>query len=250
MTVLRSDAAIDALVAARRSRIPVAALPEGSQPSSLAEAHAMQEAMVKKLGERIAGWKVAINKDGVMRGAIVGSRLLQGPASIPAVDVPLLGIEGEIAFRFDRDLLPRGNDYSPEEVATATTALVGIEIVASRFVDYAKTPILDRTVDLMSNGAFITGTVRPDWRQTDLSELEAILRVNGAVAVQKTAAHPTGDPIVPAVALVNELRRTTGVKAGQIITTGTCTGLYFVKPGDAIEVEFTGFGMAAVKVTR
>src|SRR5262249_37792796 len=159
-----------------------------------------------------------------------------------------LGIEGEIAFRFDRDLFPRGDDYSAAEITAATTALVGIEIVASRFTDYAKTPILDRTVDFMSNGAFITGTVRPDWRQTDLSKLEAILRVNGAVAVQKTAAHATGDPIVPAVALVNELRRTTGIKSGQIITTGTYTGLHFVKPGDAIEVEFTGFGTAAVTI--
>jgi 2-keto-4-pentenoate hydratase len=250
MTVIKSDAAINALIAARRTRTPLAALPDGSQPSSLVEAHAMQDAMVAKLGERVAGWKVAINKDGVMRGVIVGSRLLHSPAAIPAADVKLLGIEGEIAFRFDRDLFPRGTDYSAAEIATATTALVGIEIVASRFADYAKTPTLHRTVDLMSNGAFITGTHRPDWRQTDLSTLEAILRVNGTVAVQKTAAHATGDPIVPAVALVNELRRTTGVKSGQIITTGTYTGLHFVKPGDAIEVEFTGFGTASVTVTR
>ncbi len=210
----------------------------------------MQDAMVERLGERVAGWKVAINKDGVMRGVIVGSRMLRSPASIAAADVPLLGIEGEIAFRFDRDLLPRSSDYSAEEVTAATTALVGIEIVASRFADYAKTPILDRTVDLMSNGAFVTGTQRTDWRKTDLSKLEATLRVNGEIAVQKTASHPTGDPILPAIALVNELRRTSGVKAGQIITTGTCTGLHFVKPGDAIEVEFTGFGTAAVTVTR
>lgn len=210
----------------------------------------MQDAMVAKLGERVAGWKVAINKDGVMRGAIVGSRLLQSPASIPAADVKLLGIEGEIAFRFDRDLFPREKDYSAEDIAAATTAFVEIEIVASRFADYAKTPILDRTVDLMSNGAFITGTHRPDWRQIDLSKLQATLRVNGDIAVQKTAAHATGDPILPAIALVNELRRTTGVKSGQFITTGTYTGLHFVKPGDTIEVEFTDFGTAAVTVTR
>lgn len=210
----------------------------------------MQDALVAKLGESVAGWKVAIAKDGLMRGVIVASRLLASPASIPAADVPLLGIEGEIAFRFDRDLPPRGGDYGAEDVAAATTALVGIEIVASRFADYAKTPLLDRTVDVMSNGAFITGTLRPDWRKTDLSKLQAILRVNGEVAVQKTAAHPTGDPILPAVALVNALRHTTGVKAGQIITTGTCTGLHFVKPGDAIDVEFTGFGTASVTVTR
>jgi len=242
--------AIDALITARRSGTRIASLPAGSHPGNLNEAHALQDATVAKLGERIAGWKVAVTKDGeVLRGVIVGSRMLKSPASLPAADVPLLGIEGEIAFLFDRDLPPRGTDYSAEDVAKAVTAVVGIEIVASRFQDYANTPLLDRTADCMSNGAFIIGTHRPYWRQTDLSALEATLRVNGTIAVQKTAAHIAGDPIRPAVALVNVLRHAGGVMAGQIITTGTYTGLYFAAAGDSIIVEFTGFGTAEVTVT-
>lgn len=243
--------AVAALTGARRSRSRIDALPPGSQPANLAEAHAVQDATVAALGERVAGWKVAVTKDGeVMRGVIVGSRLLESPAELAATDVPLLGIEAEIGFLFARDLPPRTAPYTEEDVAAATTAVVGIEIVASRFADYATTPLLDRTADCMSNGAYVIGTRRADWRQTDLSGLQATLRVNGAVVVQKTGAHPTGNPIIPAVALVNALRTTTGVKAGQLITTGTYTGLYFAAPGDAIEVAFTDFGTAEVVLTR
>ena len=245
----KMDTAVDALVGARRTGTRIASLP--SHPADLAEALALQDAVIAKLGERVAGWKVAIAKDGgVMRGVIIGSRMLRSPAALPAADVPLLGVEAEIAFLFDRALPPRGNDYSAEEVKGAVTALVGIEIVASRFQDYANTPLHDRTADCMSNGAFIVGTHRPDWRQFDLSALQATLRLNGEIAVQKTGEHVAGDPIRPAVALVNALRKTTGVAVGQIITTGTYTGLHFAKPGDAISVEFSGFGTAEVTATR
>ncbi len=126
------------------------------------------------------------------------------------------------------------------------TALVGIEIVASRFRSYQDTPLLDRTADCMSNGAFVVGTDRADWRRFDLSAIEATLTINGSVAVQKRGGHPTGDPILPAIALVNVLRETTGVQAGQIITTGTYTGLHFGQPGDHVLATFTDFGTAEI----
>lgn len=244
-------AAVDALIAARRSRTRITSLPGGSHPADVGEALTIQDAVIAKLGERIAGWKVAIDKDGkVMRGAIIGSRMLQSPASLLAADVPLLGMEAEIAFLFDRALPPRDSDYTASEIRDAVTALVGIEIVDSRFLDYANAPPLDRTADCMSNGAFVVGTHRSDWQRFDLATLEATLRVNGEVVVRKTGGHVAGDPILPAIALVNTLRRTKGVAEGQIITTGTYTGLNFVKPGDRVAVEFSGFGTAEITLTR
>jgi 2-keto-4-pentenoate hydratase len=251
MTHDKMTAAVDALVAARRSGTRIASLPEGSHPTSLGEALAIQDAVVAGLGERVAGWKVATNKDGeVMRGAIISSRMLQSPARLSAADVPLLGVEGEIAFLFDRAMPPRDSDYTTNEIRDAVTALAGIEIVASRFLHYAGAPLLDRTADCMSNGAFIAGMHRSDWRQIDLAKLEATLRVNDEIAVQKVGGHVAGDPILPAIALVNLLRKTRGVDAEQIITTGTFTGLKFMKPGDRVAIEFAGFGTAEVTLTR
>jgi 2-keto-4-pentenoate hydratase len=237
------------LAEARRGGQPIAALPAAARPGSVGDAHAVQEATVALLGEEVAGWKVGFAPDGeVMRGAILASRLLESPARIAAASVPLLGIEAEIAFRFERPLPPRGETYSAEEVAQAVTALVGIEIVDSRFASYRDAPLLDRTADFMSNGAFIVGTVKPDWRRFDLAGLTARLEVNGRVLVEKTGGHPTRDPILPAIALVNALRVEGGVAAGRIITTGTYTGLHFAQSGDEIVAAFEGFGTASLKL--
>ena len=236
--------AVKALVAARRNRERIAALPPGSAPATIEQAHAIQDATVVALNDRVAGWKVSVTPDGVMRGVILDSRLVQSPATLAARDLQPLGIEVEIAFLFDRDLPPRAGEYSAKDVADAVTAVVGIEIVSSRFTDYRTAPLMERTADCMSNGAFIVGTHRPDWRGTDLSKLEAVLRVNGRETVRKTGGHAAGDPLLPAIALVNALRHSTGVRAGQLITTGTFTGLHFAAPGDSITAEFTNFGKA------
>ena len=240
------DTAVGLLTAARRTRTWLDALPPGAQPADLAEAHAIQDATAAALGDRVAGWKVSNYQGQVMRGVILGSCLLDSPARTPAAQVPLLGLEGEIGFRFDRDLPARDRDYGRDEIVAAATAFVGIEIVASRFRDYLGTPMLHRTADCMSNGVYVVGTQRPDWRDHALDKLEVTMAVNGEVIVRKRGEHPTGDPLLPAIVLINELRKSTGVRAGQIITTGTCTGMPFGKPGDHVTVTFTDFGTAEI----
>ena len=241
------EAGVAALVEARRTHRPLAALPDASRPASLAEAHAMQDLTVQVLQERVGGWKVAFAKDGaVMRGVIIGSRLLASPAVVAASTVPLLGIEVEIAFRFERDMPPRPDEYRTEEVAGAVTALAGIEIVATRFGSYSEIPLLDRGADFMSNGAYVPGTARNDWRDFDLPGLEATLFVNGEMVVRQAGGLAPRDPMIPTLALVNALRHEGGVRAGQIITAGTYTGMHYAKPGDVIAGEFTGFGRVDV----
>ena len=237
---------VEALVAATRNGRRLAALPDGAQPADLDEAHAMQAAVVQALGETVAGWKVAASPNGTMRGAILHSRVLPSPAAFPATGQPMLGIEGEIAFLLERDLPPRSTDYTAEEVAAASIAMVGIELVGTRFLDYGLAPPLDRTADCMSNLAYVIGTQRVDWRSHDLSQLEALVQVNGTTVVQQSGGHTAKDPLLPAVLLANALRSAGGLKAGQFITTGTFTGLYRATPGDVIEVSFTDFGTASL----
>jgi 2-keto-4-pentenoate hydratase len=70
--------------------------------------------------------------------------------------------------------------------------------------------------------------------------------VNGETQIEREGGHPTDDPIGGAVALVNMMRDAGGVKAGQIVTTGSWTGLPFLKPGDRCVVRFEGLGEAEV----
>jgi 2-keto-4-pentenoate hydratase len=235
------EAAAAALANARRTGHLLAALPADAQPTNVADAHAIQDATVAALGEKIAGWKVSIADGQANRGAVLGSRLLASPARIPAASMPMLGLEAEIAFRFERDLPPRAASYTQAEIADAVTALAAIEVVDTRFENYTERSPLEKLADFMLNGALVTGTARPDWRGIDLASLRATLSINGHVVVDQTGGHVTRDPIIPAVALVNALRED-GIARGRIITTGTYTGFYIAKPGDKVVASFEGFG--------
>ncbi len=237
-------------VAARRGGRLLDALPASAKPNNAADAHAIQEATAAALGDAVGGWKVSAPIDGqLVRGAILRSLMFDSPACVPAARVPMLGVEAEIAFRFDRDMKPAMRDYTYAEVAAAVTAFPAIEVVATRFSDYQGAPLLDRAADFVSNGAFVLGPARPDWRGHDLAKLEAVLTIGGKEIVRKTGGHVAVDPLLPAVALVNDLRTGAGVKAGQVMTTGTYTGLNFAQPGQTVVAAFTGFGAAEVQFT-
>ena len=235
------------LAQARRSGHLLDALPAACRPANVHEAHAIQAATVATLGERIAGWKVGNPLDGtIIHGALLASRIIEDGGRIAAAKVPLLGVEPEIAFRFDRDLPPRERAYDYEEVAAAVTAFPAIEIVDSRYRDYRNAPLLERVADCVSNGAFVRGAPQPRWREHDLASTVASLIIDGQVIARAAGGHPTVDPLRPAVDLVNVLRAEAGVRSGLVMTTGSFTGMNFAKPGQTVTAAFEGFGSVSV----
>ena len=243
------DEAARRLIEARRGGGLAERFPPASRPGDAEEADAIQQAVVAGLGERIAGWKVAFSDPyGLLRGALVSSRLFPDGAGIAGSLMPSLGIEAEIAFRCDRDLPPRERAYGSPEIEESVTALVGMEIVDSRFRDAATIPVIERAADFMSNGGFVVGAVRPDWRNFDLAALPASLMVNGEPVVDcRVGGHAARDPILPLIALANVLRKTTGLFEGQVVTTGTYTGVTRCKTGDHVQAVFQDFGEASVR---
>ena len=247
MTPVARSQAVSILADARLRGPTLDALPEACRPSTLDDAHAIQAELAQYIGEDVVGWKVAAMPDGrLARGAILRSRLVQSGVHLAASMTPLLGVECEIAFLFDQSLAPRPRAYTYEEVAAAVTALPGIEIVDSRLRGYPNSPPLDRIADCMSNGAFVIGAPRADWRAFDLSQLDVELALDEEVVVHRLGGHPTKDPLLPAVAFVNDLRTAAGVPAGAIVTTGTYTGLHFATPGQKATATFQRFGTVTV----
>ncbi len=243
--------ATDALIALQKKPQSLDHLPESCQPKSLDEALALQDALIVAMGEPVTGWKMSVTPEGaVMRGAILASRAKPTPASFPAASVPLLGVEAEIAFRLLRDLPPRDSDYSRAEIEDAVIALPAIEVVDSRYVSYLKAPSFDRTADFMSNGGFVYGPALEGWRKLDLERIGVSLEVDNSVLVSGNGGHGAGHPILPAIALINVFRKTQGLKAGQVLTTGTYTGLNYVKPGQTVTARFAGFEPVTVTFPR
>jgi 2-keto-4-pentenoate hydratase len=233
------------LAQARRSGKPIEALP--AVPSSVADAHAIQDRVTALLGETVAVFKASAPPGAEPTRGLNYARMIRpSPARLSPAEVPHLGVEGEIAFRFTRDLPARDLAYTREDVAKAVAALPAIEVVSGRLRDPRARPALEQLADSMAFGAFVPGTEMPDWSHLDLPRLRVSLLVNGEPVLQRQGGHPIDDPLAVALALVNMLRESHGVKSGQMVTTGSWTGLRFLKPGDRCAVRFENLGAAEV----
>jgi 2-keto-4-pentenoate hydratase len=239
------------LVQARRDMTPLSGLPDGLKPSTIEEAHTIQDAVSHQLGKLIGGFKAMAPANGdPTRGVIYGGTIHASPGKLPATTVPQCGVEGEVAFIFRRDLPYRTQPYTRNEVAAVVDACAAIEVVHSRFAQKATVSNLEKLADSISNGAFVHDVPRSDWHDLQLGKLKVTLSVNGKKSLEQVGGHPTGDPLGIAVVLANIWREKGGVRAGQFVTCGSCTGLKFLKPGDVCSVRFEGLGSAEVTFTK
>lgn len=238
------------LVQARRSGKLPGGLPPDATPASIADAHAVQDAVTAALGKPAGAFKAMAPARGEpTRGVIYGDTIHASPARVPAALVPQCGVEGEVAFIFRRDFPPHATAYSRDEVAAGVAACAAIELVTSRYRNPDATN-LEKLADSISNGAFVHALPAADWRGLELGKLRVTLTVNGTAVLEQIGGHATGDPLGVAMVLVNMLREKGGVRAGQFVTCGSYTGLRYLKPGDVCGVQFEGLGAAEVTFTQ
>ncbi|HEY0182572.1 MAG TPA: fumarylacetoacetate hydrolase family protein [Rhodopila sp.] len=238
-------AASDLLAAARRQHARIDRLPDAVRPRTVADAHAIQDAVTVRLGERVFAFKGSApgrNAAEAVRAPIYATACFPSPAQVPAATVPQCGIEGEVAFRFRRDLPPRATPYSRQEVVDAIDACAAIELVTSRFADPDSTTFLEKLADCSSNGGFVFAPVVEDWHRLDFTSLKVKLEINGETVLEQAGGHPTGDLLNIVTSFVELMRTSTGVPAGQFITCGSYTGLRYLDPGDRCAVTFDGLG--------
>jgi len=243
MTEAEIETAAQILAQARRTGNLIDALPV--VPASVGEAHAIQDRVTVLLGETVGGFKAGAPPQGEpTRGLIYAQTIRPSPARMSTAEVPHMGVEGEIAFRFTRDLPAQNAPYTREEVASAVSVLPAIEVVSGRYRDPRGRPNLEQLADCTINGGLVFGAEIADWSHLDLPNLHITLLVNGEPLHDKQGGHPTGAPLAAAVALANMLPE--GVKAGQIVTTGSWTGMDFLKAGDRCVVRFETLGEAEI----
>jgi 2-keto-4-pentenoate hydratase len=249
MDTQQIDRAAGLLVEARRTGDLPNGLPPDATPASVADAHAVQDAVTAALGKAVAAFKAMAPANGEpTRGVIYGDTIHASPARVPAALVPQCGVEGEVAFIFRRDFPARAAAYSRDEVAAGVDACVAIELVTSRYRKPDATN-LEKLADSISNGAFVHASPATDWRDLDLGKLRVTLTINGAAVLEQNGGHATGDPLGVAVVLVNMWLDKGGVRAGQFVTCGSYTGLRYLKPGDVCGIRFERLGAAEVTFT-
>jgi 2-keto-4-pentenoate hydratase len=183
---------------------------------------------------------------------VLPGRRVVSPASVDVGSFRMIGIEAELAFRFGADLPARATPYTQEEILAAVSEIcVAIELCDTRLTDWADASALWRLADFQSAAMLVVGDVRRDWRAIDFANQDVELAINAQSRARRRGTHPTVDPSRLLAAIVAHCaRHADGLRAGDVVTTGSWTGMTDASPGDAIRVEFPGIGAAELALER
>src|SRR5262249_30281830 len=123
-----------------------------------------------------------------------------------------------------------------------------IEVVGSRFAGgLAGKGRWLITADCGANIALVSGQWRDHPRSLDFRSHRVAMTINGAARGAGTGDRALGDPLNVLLWLANpQSGAGRGLISGEIVSTGTCTGLDPVAPGDRVRADFGGLGTVEI----
>jgi len=254
MTREQIEAASDVLWDHWRLGRRTAALPEAVRPLTREAGYAIQAQLERRSAFPRFGWKIAatskagqahIAVDGPLGGRLLRERVHESGERIPLGANHMRVAEAEFAFRMARDLGPRAVPYSVEDVlAAVATFHPAIEVPDSRYEDFTVVGAAQLIADNACAHYFVLGPAAPEsWRELDLSTHTLKGEVVGKLAREGVGANVLGDPRIALTWVANELS-SLGIilRAGQVVTTGTCVVPLEIAPGDHVRMDFGVLG--------
>jgi len=237
---------VDTICTARRSGHRVS-LPKADWSAlSLADGYHVQGLVAHALNLFPDGhppaWKLGGDPhSGPATAPVPGNAILTSPWCFQPGYAVDYGIEAEIAVRLGQDL-PAGATQK-QMLEAIESYFPCVELCDIRFdTDETIPPALQRA-DQQFNRALILGypvskATLPDWAKISLR-----LEVNGNTKFAGTGCHPFLNPLYSLPWLANHAaKQWDGLHAGDIIATGTWSGIYWRQPGESIRVVFENFG--------
>ncbi len=232
----------------------IESLPEGLRPADRAGGYAIQAAFAALGGGPAFGWKIAatsaagqahIGVDGPLAGRLLADRVYGDGATLSLAHNRMAVAEPEFAFRLGADLPPRAEPWTPKEAVAAAAALhAAIEVPDSRFAPFERAGGPQLIADNACARDFVLGPAMPDsWRETDLAAHPVEARVAGGPVHEGAGRNVLGGPRIALAWIANELSRLgVGLRAGEIVTTGTCAQPLPIAPGARVEMDFGPLG--------
>jgi 2-keto-4-pentenoate hydratase len=229
------------------------------RPRDRVEAYAIQAAIEKYSTTHLFGWKIAatseagqkhINVDGPMAGRILAETVIPDGGTASMAGNEMRVAEPEFAFRMRSDLPARSTPYTVSQVLDAVDTLhPAIEIPDSRFADFVGAGPEQIIADNACAHRFVLGApTQSNWRALDLVEQRPVITLRGKRYIGH-GKNVLGHPLVALTWLANELRQLgVTLKAGQIVTTGTCHPPLPIQSGDFCAVDFGSLGKVSVGI--
>jgi len=253
-------AAAATIACARRNRTLLQPLVGDAAPQEESEGYRIQAAVHDLLAAdfgAMAGYKIGCTSAVMQQyldiphpcsGGVFAAGVHSSGVSLRASDFVRVGVECEIAVRLARGLKPAQAPFTADAVAEAIEAyLPAIEIVDDRYADWQSIG----APTLVADDFFAAGCVlgKPVARSAAPELLEVVGRavINGVEAGRGTGADVLGHPHRALAWLADHLANSgEGLRAGQIVLTGSLVKTVWLKPGDRVAMDLSGLGAVEV----
>lgn len=244
----------NALIDARRSRARVS-LPE-NVPEDRAAAFAAQVETLNGLGLGVAGFKVgAQGRSGEPTAApLAAGTVHRDHARIVSTARHPLWLEAEVAMVVGRDI-PCDHGTPEDEVLAAMEGLAAaIEVVEPRILEWPNIPPLAALADFQANGETVISEVGSPATGVNVEDLTVTFEM-GTVHVEVHGQNYPGQDMnrLPTW-LVNHMAgwgpelADRGLKAGDVIITGSWVGVIPAEAGETATVTIPGIGSVTVEI--
>ena len=237
-------------------------IPLPAEAPSLDEAYRVQEAIAALAASRRAGFKVGSTSKAAQArlgttepgaGPVLERFCLRDAgdsARVPVWPAHHLHVEAEFAFEMQA-VAPCAQGWSRGEVVRTVRAFrPALELVGTRYesgltgLGRALT-----TADGGVNVALIAGPATHAWQDPDLAVQPVRLTIDGKQVAAGCGADALGHPLNVLEWLLTHLgQRGIALEAGEIVSTGTCTGLIPVAPGNHLHADFGTLGSVGVQL--
>jgi 2-keto-4-pentenoate hydratase len=224
----------------------------GGHPDTETAAYQIQTDIVAAAGLPVIGWKIGATVEALFEVLGVQQPFL-GPlfekytydSGAEVAIQPGQNVETEITVRLKSDLPWRDNPYSRAEIEAAVHSVApSFEIVGTRFEGDLAGAGFRVIADGGANVGTILGSEITDWADLDLGQHPVTLEMNGQISSQGNTSVLLWDHIFDAVvwAAQQPVISKRGLLAGDIIMTGTCTGITALASGDLAVGDFGELG--------
>ncbi len=247
------DESVLSLLAAYRTRRPIAPLVTAYPELTIEDAYRIQLAQVGEWladGRRVLGRKVGLTSPAMQAqmqvsqpdfGHLMDDMFFAEHAPVPADRFLQPRAEPEVAFVLGRDLQGPGVTVAAA-AAAVDFVLPALEIIDSRIADW-QIGIVDTIADNASSGGVVLGSTARRIGEVDLRLGGCVLHRNGEIAGTGAGGAVLGSPLNSLAWLANTLgRHGEGLHAGQVILPGSITASIPFGPGDVITATMAGLG--------
>lgn len=261
MTAVSITKAAELFSWSRRMGVPIRAFPADLLPKTVEQAYDIQIATFRLRGMGTAGFKIGLtnaeaqHSAGVaapIAGRLANADILRSPAGIALPHDHLRIVEAEVVFEVGCTVAADDAPLSEADVYHSLRAAhAGIEICNSRLSgsDDASLPAI--VADNSNADRLVIGDRLKDWSVEALANLPVTLTRRGQPAIAGTTRRVLGHPLKAVTWLVNWLgAHGEGLKPGDLIASGTCTGMTELAQDDVVTATFGGGARVEVEFTE